>query len=175
MRKDVKREDFISLVFLNEVKNSQGYKDTRIPIGFGQEATKPSVVHRMVDLLVSDLKCFDSVLEIGTGSGYQTAILAEIFNEVVTIEYFQPLMKRAQQALQGYSNITFINGNGMLGMDRHFDGIIAGTCLPKCPETYNASVMVLPIGNAKSQYLYKIKDSKYTKYEPCGFCLAQEE
>ncbi len=172
----VKREDFFSPAFIEEIRNKGGYKDTRIPIGHGQHATKPSIVHNMVELLVEGLDNFDSVFEIGTGSGYQTAILSKLFKKVYTAEIYPSIAKEAKARLAGYTNIHYIVGNGQKFSGK-VNGIIAGTCLPTIPECFDCDCMVLPVGNGNTQEILRVvktgEGSEKTFHGSCGFVLAK--
>lgn len=117
--------------FLPPSQLDWAYEDTPLPIGHNQTISQPYIVGAMTELL--DLKPDARVLEVGTGSGYQAAILAEIVAEVYTIEILEPLADRAEQTLQdlGYENVHVRAGDGYLGWPEHapFDGIIV-TCAP---------------------------------------------
>lgn len=181
----VKREDFLSLAFLGDIKNLDGYKDTRIPIGFGQNATKPSVVKKMINLAIEGLPRCDTVLEVGTGCGWQTAILANIFKSVLTAEIHEELSRRAQRAAHEYKNITFVVEDAAT-IDVHdddFDAILVGTCFKECPENLLRALkqdggrIIIPLGNSSKQILFKIeRDGNNYTYTECGasgFVLAQ--
>lgn len=126
MRK-VKRHSFVPLMH-----RLWAYEDGPLPIGEGQTISQPYIVALMTELLA--LKGNEKVLEIGTGSGYQAAILAELTKEVYTIEILEPLARRAEKLLKelGYQNIWVKCGDGFLGWLEHapFDAIIV-TCAPE--------------------------------------------
>jgi protein-L-isoaspartate(D-aspartate) O-methyltransferase len=151
------------------------YDDRPLPIGEGQTISQPYIVAFMTEAL--DLKPKDRVLEIGTGSGYQAAILAELVNEVYTIEIIGNLAKRARQTLekQGYQNIHVKTGDGYKGWPDKapFDAIIV-TCAPeKIPrplvrQLKEGGRMIIPVGRAGSiQRLVKLtkKGGKIKKHE----------
>lgn len=129
------------------------YTDGPLPIGEGQTISQPYIVALMTELLKLDGG--EKVLEIGTGSGYQAAILAELASEVYTIEIVEPLAKRAEKLLNdlGYNNITVKCGDGFIGWEEHapFDAIIV-TCAPdKVPrplieQLANGGRLVIPVG-----------------------------
>lgn len=142
--------------------------DYPLPIGYGQTISQPYIVAKMTELL--ELKENDKVLEIGTGSGYQTAVLAELVDEVYTIEIIEDLYLKAQKRLRlmGYNNINYKLGNGSKGWDEEapFDSIIC-TCCPKdIPENIlfqvkENGVLCTPIGEYNGeQFLVKAKKSK---------------
>lgn len=129
------------------------YWDRPLPIGEGQTISQPYIVALMTDLL--DLKGEEKVLEIGTGSGYQAAILGELVNQVYTIEIIGSLARRSAELLEnlGYDNVTVKHGDGFLGWPKKgpFDAIMV-TCAPeRIPEPLleqlaDGGKMVIPIG-----------------------------
>lgn len=147
MRK-VPRDRFLPL----DVKNL-AYDDRAIPIGYGQTISQPYVVAFMTDAL--DLKPTDKVLEIGTGSGYQSAILAELVNQVFTIEIVEALGRQAAETLGelGYKNISTLIGDGYQGWQEAapFDAIIV-TCSPDAipqpliDQLADGGRMIIPVG-----------------------------
>jgi protein-L-isoaspartate(D-aspartate) O-methyltransferase len=110
------------------------YEDYPLSIGYGQTISQPYMVAIMTELL--ELKGDERVLEIGTGSGYQAAILAELAKEVFTIERIPELAKKAEKVLQelGYNNVKVIVGDGSKGLPEFapYDGIIVTAAAPKC-------------------------------------------
>ena len=160
----VPRETFIPKMF-----HDQAYEDTALPIGLGQTISQPLVVALMTQALrVNDRM---KVLEVGTGSGYQAAILSKVCRRVYSIERHRPLLQRAQKVLESLHvrNITTICGDGMQGWVEQapFDRIIvtaAATTEP--PEALLdqlsiGGVMIIPMGYDKSsQHIYRI-----TRYE----------
>lgn len=147
MRK-VKRHLFMPFMY-----RVWAYEDRPLPIGEGQTISQPYIVALMTELL--ELQGNEKVLEIGTGSGYQAAVLAELAKEVYTIEILQPLAKRAERLLKtlGYQNIQVKRGDGFLGWPEHapFDAIIV-TCAPEeipAPLTEQLAEggrLVIPVG-----------------------------
>jgi protein-L-isoaspartate(D-aspartate) O-methyltransferase len=147
-------------LFVPEPYTSQAYDDTPLPIGEGQTISQPYIVAYMTEAL--ELKPTDKILEIGTGSGYQAAILAEICDSVFTIEIFSSLADRAQRTLKelSYRNIFVKCGDGYQGWPEHapFDAIIV-TCAPEeVPETLKEQLaeggrMIIPVGKTAYQYL----------------------
>jgi protein-L-isoaspartate(D-aspartate) O-methyltransferase len=150
--------------FVPEKYRHYAYADSPVPIGHGQTISQPYIVALMTEEL--NLSSADRVLEIGTGSGYQAAILAEIASEVYTIEIIEPLGRAAEQLLNdlGYDNIKVMVGDGYLGWPEHepFDRIIV-TCAPtEIPEPLveqlkEGGIMMIPVGTAGFQYLYRVK------------------
>jgi protein-L-isoaspartate(D-aspartate) O-methyltransferase len=140
-------------LFVPEKIQSLAYADQPLPIGEGQTISQPYIVALMTELL--NLKGNEKVLEIGTGSGYQAAILGELAGEVYTIEIVKPLAKRADSLLAAmdYQNITVKHGDGYIGWEEHapFDGIIVTCAPPKIPQPLidqlaDGGRMVVPVG-----------------------------
>ena len=138
----------------SKLRNS-AYENRPLPIGHGQTISQPSIVALMTDLLQVDKD--DIALEIGTGSGYQAAILAELVNHVYTIEIIKPLGVEARERLKelGYNNVTTRIGDGYYGWEAHapFDVIIvtaaAGSIPPPLIKQLKAGGrMVIPVGGA---------------------------
>ncbi len=149
--------------FVPEAHRGAAYEDRPLPIGEGQTISQPYMVAVMTQSL--ELKGEERVLEIGTGSGYQTAILAELAKEVCTIERIPALLERAQSTLQslGYENIFFKIGDGTKGWPEKapFDGIIVTAGAPEIPQTLLAQLadggrLVIPVGPRYTQTLYKV-------------------
>lgn len=153
----VPREEFVP-----EEQRPHAYEDRPLPIGEDQTISQPYIVALMTELL--DIERGDKVLEIGTGSGYQAAILAELTPHVYTIEILPTLAERAAQTLKrlGYDSVEVKTGDGYLGWPEHapFDGIIV-TCAPEdVPQPLQDQLaeggrMVIPVGSqATYQRLY---------------------
>lgn len=146
--------------FVAEPYRSQAYDDNPLPIGHGQTISQPYIVALMLELL--DLSPEHTVLEVGTGSGYQTALLAELARHVYSIERHPALAAQAQTVLErlGYSNITLEVGDGSAGLPAHapYDAIIVSAAAPDLPQALFAQLkeggrLVIPIGPAESQML----------------------
>lgn len=131
----------------------QAYADHPLPIGYGQTISQPYIVAVMTELL--KLKRGDRVLEIGTGSGYQAAILAELTDEVYTVEIIEELYKRASETLKklGYDNVKTRHADGYYGWEEHapYDAIIV-TCAPDhipqplINQLRDGGRLVIPVG-----------------------------
>jgi protein-L-isoaspartate(D-aspartate) O-methyltransferase len=142
-------------LFVPENYRHFSYRDHPVPIGRNQTISQPYVVAFMTEAL--DLKSKDRVLEIGTGSGYQAAVLAEIVEEVYTIEIIEELGKRARQTLDGlgYKNIHVKIGDGYKGWPEKapFDAVIV-TCAPEqipkalIEQLRDGGRMIIPVGRA---------------------------
>ncbi len=146
--RQVPRHQFVPLDCQN-----QAYEDHPLPIGMNQTISQPYMVAVMTELLA--LQPTDHVLEIGTGSGYQTAILAELAKSVISIERLEPLAHRARFILeeQGYSNICIRCGDGSLGAEDQapFDAIIVTAASPVLPQPLQNQLamngrLVCPVG-----------------------------
>lgn len=143
--------------FLPKGQGVFAYDDSPLPIGDGQTISQPYVVAYMTESL--GLQGGEKVLEIGTGCGYQAAVLAEIAAEVYTIERIQGLAKIAAANLEdlGYRNVDVRHGDGTLGWPEQapFDGIIVTAGGPKVPETLQQQLkvggrLVIPVGGTRS-------------------------
>ena len=130
------------------------YADTPLPIGMGQTISQPYIVAFMTELLGPAKG--RKVLEIGTGSGYQAAVLAETGAEVYTVEILEPLSLFARSVINGlgYSNVHFRTGDGYIGWEEHapYDGIIVTAAPEEIPEPLKAQLreggkMVIPVGD----------------------------
>ena len=150
---------------------ARAYEDTVLPIGYGQTISDPYIVAAMTDLLRVGPN--DTVLEVGTGSGYQAAVLGQIVRQVDTIEIVKPLADLAKERLHrlGYRNINVRAGDGYAGWPDHapFDGIIVtagATCLPPAlvAQLKPGGHMVIPMGNSiASEELLLINKAKSGK------------
>lgn len=136
------------------------YADAPLPIGHRQTISQPYIVALMTSLL--ELKESDKVLEVGTGSGYQAAILAEIASQVITIERIGELAEKARALLEelGLQNVEVVEADGSLGLEREapFDAIIVTAAAPKVPEPLKLQLaeggrLVLPVGGRGGQIL----------------------
>ena len=155
----VPREEFVP-----PDSRAGSYEDGPLPIGYGQTISQPYIVAFMTEQL--RLKPSDRVLEIGTGSGYQAAILAELMSQVYSIEIVEPLAKNAEATLQrlGYENVHVKIGDGYKGWPEAapFDAIIV-TCAPdKVPQPLVDQLkddgrMVIPVGDRFAQELYLLE------------------
>lgn len=154
-------------LFIDEALAHRAYEDTSLPIGFNQTISRPYTVARMTEVLVAagPLK---RVLEIGTGSGYQTAILGQLVERVYTVERIQGLMERARGHLKliGLRNIQFKYDDGNLGWPERgpFDGIIVTASPRHIPAELIAQLapggrMIIPIGSDKKQTLTLVEST----------------
>lgn len=166
--RDVPRE-----LFVPEALRSKSCDDTPLPIGFGQTISQPYIV-----ALMTQLCCFtgkERVLEIGTGSGYQSALLASLCLELFTVERIPELTQRASSVLEklGFSNIHFITGNGYDGVpdEAPFDVIILTAAPKEIPETLvsqlsNGGRLVAPEGERIQELVVLTKKDGIVSREP---------
>lgn len=155
----VPRHEFVASEFHNEA-----YGDFPIPIPEGQTISQPYVVAAMLEAL--DLQPEDSVLEVGTGSGYQAALLGELVRTVYSIERHAVLVEQARAVLQrlGYRNVNVLAGDGSQGLPTAapFDAIIVAAAAPQVPRALFEQLreggrLVLPVGNAFAQELQLVR------------------
>ena len=158
-------------VFVEEALASRAYEENALPIGFGQTISSPFIVARMTELLCEN-GIPDKVLEIGTGCGYQTALLARLAKEVHSVERIQPLMDRARRTLRDlrFFNIIFKHADGHQGYadGGPYQGIVSAAASTHVPEALKQQLevggrLVLPVGT-QEQFLYVI-DRNETGFE----------
>jgi protein-L-isoaspartate(D-aspartate) O-methyltransferase len=146
--------------FVPEPDRARAYDDAALPIGHGQTISQPYMVARICEALA--VRAGDRVLDVGTGSGYQAAVLAELGAEVATIERIPELAEQARSRLAsaGYDRVEVIVGDGTLGMpDRApFDAIAVAAAAPEVPETLYEQLrprgrLVVPVGGPRAQRL----------------------
>lgn len=156
-------------LFVDKTYYHQAYNDYPLPIGYGQTISQPYMVAVMTELL--ELKGKEKVLEIGTGSGYQSAILGLLCSKVYTIERLSELSMRARKILAelGFNNIIFMVGDGSLGWQEFapYDGILVTAGAPDVPrplinQLADNGKLVIPIGSEYFQTLNLIKKQKGT-------------
>ena len=165
-------------LFISEALRDQAYGDFPLPIGEQQTISQPYIVAEMTQAL--ELNEDDRVLEIGTGSGYQAAILAEIVYRVYTVERLRPLYLQARSLLDKllYHNIVMKYADGTKGWpdESPFDAIIVTAGAPVVPDTLVNQLaeegrMVVPVGNQHTQDLIKIsRQKKGTRQKNLGGC-----
>ena len=141
-------------IFVEEALASRAYEDIALPLGFGQTISQPYIVARMTELLTAG-RPRGKLLEIGTGCGYQTAILARLSNEVYTVERLLPLLARARKNLRELriTNMRFKHADGHVGIPEGapFDGILVTAAATHVPEALREQLavggkMVVPMG-----------------------------
>lgn len=148
-------------LFVDEALATRAYEDTALPIGHAQTISQPFVVARMTEVLLRDGP-LNKVLEIGTGCGYQTAVLSPLVGSIYTIERIKPLAERARELLRYLEirNVYYSHGDGFAGLPRYqpFDGIIVAAAPQTVPTTLMGQLaeggrMVIPVGPSGKQDL----------------------
>ena len=166
-------------LFLDEAFHAQAYDDNPLPIGEKQTISQPYIVALMTESL--ELNGTERVLEIGTGSGYQTAVLARLAEQVFSIERIPGLAKRARRIFDElkYTNIVVTIGDGTLGWKQYapYDGIIVTAAAPRPPQALldqlaRGGRLVIPVGDELSQNLmvYTREDDGQFATENKGGC-----
>ena len=154
-------------LFVPASQSAFAYSDSPLPIGAGQTISQPFIVAYMTE--AAEVSASEKVLEIGTGSGYQAAILGEIAKEVYTIEIIPELADRARATLSnlGYKNVFAKTGNGYLGWPEHapFDAIVVTAAPDEVPQTLVDQLavngrMVVPIGTFNQQMMIITRSSQ---------------
>jgi protein-L-isoaspartate(D-aspartate) O-methyltransferase len=168
-------------LFVEEALASRAYEDDALPIGFGQTISHPYVVARMIELVVGPKP--GRALEVGTGCGYQAAVLSHVFPEVYSIERIKALLERARRNLLPLrlANLRLAHGDGYAGLEQAapFHSIVVAAAAPRVPEALVAQLalggrMILPLaGNSGEQRLVLIERSgrglKESELDPVRF------
>ena len=151
-------------LFVDEALASRAYEDTALPIGRGQTISQPYVVARMTEALLDGFEG-ETVLEIGTGCGYQTAVLAPLVKKIYTVERIRELLRKTQQRLRDLDiyNVQFRLGDGWEGWPKYgpYDGIIVAAAAAEIPEKLLQQLnpggrMIIPIGPPGRQELMMV-------------------
>jgi len=171
----VPRHEFVSADYRDQI-----YEDHPIPIGEGQTLSQPYIVAIMLEVLALDPA--DGVLEVGTGSGYQTALLSELTRQVYSVERHASLARAAEATLArlGYTNVDVLLGDGSQGLPEHapFDAIVVSAAAPQIPsplfeQLREGGRMVIPVGPAHAQALQLVRKHAgkpvVTNLEGCRF------
>lgn len=152
-------------LFIEEALASRAYENTALPIGFGQTISQPYIVARMTEALLENAKP-KRMLEIGTGSGYQTAVLASLVEEVYTVERLEPLMKLARKRLRemGYRNVQAKLAAVGIGWPQHapYDGILVTAAPQELPpalleQLAPGGCLIAPVGGPAMQELRLVR------------------
>lgn len=150
-------------LFVDEALASRAYEDTALPIGFGQTISQPYIVARMTEALL-EAGPLHNVLEVGTGCGYQTAVLAGLVARLYSIERIEPLHLKSQQRLQqlGMTQVKLRHGDGYEGWRANapYDGILVAAAPPTVPEALLKQLaiggrLVMPVGGEGRQELWR--------------------
>ena len=153
-------------IFVDEALASRSYEDTALPIGYGQTISQPYIVARMTEVLLdsalSQNAPLKKVLEVGTGSGYQTAVLAKLVESVYSVERIRPLLDAARKRFQELNlyNITLHHSDGSWGWPEHglYDGIIVTAAPTQIPEPLLEQLviggrLITPLGDQQQQLI----------------------
>ena len=155
-------------LFVDEALASRTYENTALPIGFNQTISQPYVVARMVEAVIGD-EPLDKALEVGTGCGYQSVILAQLARQVYTLERLNPLLIRAKKRfyMLKYNNIRSMNGDGTQGWSRYapYNAIVVSAAPIGVPIALREQLaidgrLVIPVGKAGKQRLLLITRRK---------------
>lgn len=170
-------------LFVDEALASRAYEDTALPIGFGQTISQPYTVARMTELAIGQRRP-GKVLEIGTGSGYQTAILARLVGTVYTVERIEALQKKARFRLYDLKiyNVKYEHSDGGWGWPKHapYDAIVVTAAAREIPSALlqqlgSGGVLVIPVNQGQEQVLkrvtrthtgYEVEDIERVKFVP---------
>jgi len=166
-------------LFVEEALRARAYGDGALPIGYDQTISQPFMVATMTEAL--QLQGGEKVLEIGTGSGYQTSVLAEIAERVFSVERIAPLYRRARALLDhlGYHNVVLRQGDGTLGWRDHapYDAIVVTAGAPHVPQALRDQLalggrLVIPVGDRRQQNLLRItRGESDDRSEMLGGCV----
>lgn len=149
-------------IFVDEALASRSYEDTALPIGYGQTISQPYIVARMTEILLEADTTLEKVLEVGTGSGYQTAVLAKLVRSVYSVERIRPLLDSARRRFQELNlyNIMLHHSDGAWGWQDHapYDGIIVTAAPSQIPESLLEQLamggrLVTPVGGHQQQLI----------------------
>lgn len=148
-------------LFLDEALAHRAYEDSALPIGYNQTLSQPYIVARMTEVLIAGGP-LNKVLEVGGGSGYQTAVLARFAQQVISIERIKPLQERARDRLRllGIRNVQLRHGDGSFGLAQFapYDGILCAAAPSHVPQELMEQLavggrLVLPVGDGEEQVL----------------------
>ncbi len=151
-------------LFVPKLLRHRAHQPCALPIGFGQTISKPFTVGLMTALL--ELQGHEHVLEIGTGSGYQGAVLSRLAGSVISVERIKPLAARAHDVLQelGFDNITVLAHDGVCGLAdlAPFDAVMVTACAPYLPphlvsQLKDGGLLLIPVSKGREQILYRYR------------------
>jgi len=154
-------------IFLDEALSHRAYEDTALPIGFGQTLSQPYIVARMTEVLLGAAGKLDRVLEVGTGSGFQTVVLAQLVKKVYSVERIKPLQDKARERLRrlGLRNVELRHADGGFGWPERgpFDAILSAAAPREVPDELKQQlapngVLVIPVGGEKQELQLIIRE-----------------
>lgn len=161
-------------LFLDEALSHRAYEDTALPIGHGQTLSQPYIVARMTEILLSNAAQLENVLEIGTGSGYQTAVLAPFVTRLTSVERIAPLQVLARQRLRqlGINNVRLNLADGGLGWQKAapYDAILSAAAPAQVPDSLKQQlapngVLVLPVGEHSQTLTLLVRKEDSDQFE----------
>jgi len=165
-------------LFVDEALSTRAYEDTALPIGMGQTISQPYIVAKMTESLFQNNKR-NKILEIGTGCGYQTAILSSFYKKIYSVERIPEILRKTKKRLHNLNiyNVNFRLGDGWEGWSKYapYDGIIVSAAANEVPKNLlkqliDGGVLVIPIGATGKQELQLIeKNDKIFKYRSLGY------
>jgi len=154
-------------IFLDEALSHRAYEDTALPIGFGQTLSQPYIVARMTEVLLGAAGKLERVLEVGTGSGFQTVVLAQLVKKVYSVERIKPLQDKARERLRrlGLRNVELRHADGGFGWPERgpFDAILSAAAPREVPEELKQQlapngVLVIPVGGETQELQLIIRE-----------------
>lgn len=152
-------------LFIDQALGTRSYEDTALPIGHGQTISQPYIVARMTELLLASEHPLEKVLEVGTGSGYQAAILGKLISKIYTVERILPLYKQARSLLDelGYRNVRTSLSDGSWGVSHEapFDGILVTAAPEEIPKALLEQLaigarLIIPTGKQGEAQVLKV-------------------
>ena len=167
-------------LFVDEALAHRAYEDTALPIGHNQTLSQPYIVARMTELLLGGGP-LDKVMEVGTGSGYQTAILAQVVERIFSVERIYPLQERAKAVLKDIDirNVVFRHADGNWGWPQYgpYDAILVTAAPAEIPpellgQLADGGRMVIPVGEQEQHLMLVVRDGEefiYQQVEPVRF------
>tara|TARA_B100000686_G_scaffold201973_1_gene208979 strand:- start:547 stop:1212 length:666 start_codon:yes stop_codon:yes gene_type:complete len=148
-------------IFVDEALSSRAYEDTALPIGHGQTISQPFIVARMTEVLLNHVSG-NKILEIGTGCGYQTAVMSPLFKKIYSVERINPLLVKTKKRLRslGIYNVNYRHDDGWNGWEKYgpYDGIIVAAAAPHVPDKLLhqleiGGILIMPFGEKEKQEL----------------------
>ena len=159
-------------LFVEEALASRAYEDTALPIGFGQTISQPYIVARMIEALAKG-RSLGKVLEVGTGCGYQAAVLAQLAADVYSMERIRELLERARANLRALrlKNLRLAYGDGYAGLEEAapFDSIVVAAAAPEVPQALLRQLapggrMILPVRDASAAQRLSLIEREGNRY-----------